>query len=213
MATRRGPDNTARVAISGAFNGVSWANVFHVQLTTATAITQADFTLWVTAFSNAYINNFASRMANGVSIARIVGTLYTPGGGQLTSDQGLASNGVEGAGAVEDNAASKVVSWLSTVYWRGGKPRTYLPGVLTADVLTNRFVTVAEQALIVTKANAFVAAVNALVQGTIATTKLGFVSFMSGNADRVPPVFFPISAGTSHPRLGTQRRRLGKWTA
>jgi hypothetical protein len=52
---------------------------------------------------------------------------------------------------------------------------------------------------------------NALTTGTITGTTFGFVSFQSGNAERGTPLFFAITGCIVHPRIGSQRRRNGKW--
>jgi len=211
MASRRGPDNSVRIAISGSQNSVNWANVFHAQLTTSSAITQTDLDTWTTSFQAQYKTSFSGHQVANATYILAKAVLYTPGGGQLTSAVAMTGAGVEAGTAVADDSVAKVVSWLSTVYWRGGKPRTYLPGCPTADVLNNVQLTAASVSALATSAGAFRTAINVLAPGTITGTKLGFVSFRTGNADRVPAVFYEYTGARVHPRLGTQRRRLGKW--
>ena len=211
MASRRGPDNSVRVAIQGVRNTVPWANVFWCQLSTSGSISQADLDLWLTAFANQYKTSFAPRSDTGVTYSLAVATLFTPGGGVLQSSSAMTGAGTEAGTAITDNAYSKVISWLSTVYWRGGKPRTYIPGGTASDLTGARLLTSTEQTALVTAGNGFRTAINALTQGTITATVLGFVSFTSGSVARVPPLFFAVTGSKSHPRIGTQRRRLGKW--
>lgn len=213
MATRRGPDDCVRIALSGSLNTTPWASVFHAKLTKSAPVTQANLDSWTDAVAQQWDTQFGGEIANAVTMSRAVATLYVPGGLQLTSDRGVSHAGREGAGVIADNAACKVVSWLSGVYWRGGKPRTYLPGVLEADVDVGKNVAAAKVTSLKAAALNFIAGVNGLTFGTITATQFGFISFRSGNADRVPPLFFPITSSTVHPRLGTQRRRLGKWLA
>ena len=138
-------------------------------------------------------------------------TLYTPGGGELVSSSSMTGTGSSGGTAVANDGTCKVASWLSTVYWRGGKPRTYLPGVSTSETTGDHSLTAGEITALKTAAAGFRTAVNALTSGGITGTTLGFVSFRTGNADRVPPLFYAFTGATVHPRLGTQRRRLGHW--
>jgi hypothetical protein len=200
-----------RIAISGQAGAQNWANVFHCQLTTSSSIIQSDLDAWTTAFAAAYKTNFTGVMANSVSFILAKAALYTPGGGILISSSAMTGNATSAGTAVADNSASKLVSWLSTVYWRGGKPRTYLPGPVTTDVTNNTTLVAGAITNLKTSGNAFRTAVNALTSGTITGTSLGFVSFSSGNTPRVTPLFFPITGMTVHGRLATQRRRLGKW--
>jgi hypothetical protein len=212
MPTRRGPDNSVRIAISGNWNSKPWANVFHCQLTTSGSISQADLDTWTVAFANQYKTSFAPRMQTAVNYSLATATLYTPGGGVLSSQQTMTGNGSNGGTAVTDNAAAKCISWLSTVFWRGGKPRTYITGPTTGDITAGTQISAAEITALTTAATGFRTAINALTATSITGTVLGFVSFFTGNTLRTPPVFYSFTGAKVHTRLATQRRRLGKWT-
>jgi len=210
MASRRGPDNSARVAISGNLNLRNWANVFHVQFTTSSSISQSDLDAWTTSFANQWKTSFLPVVNNSVNPTLAKSTLYTPGGGVLQSTSAMTGSGSGGTG-VSANAMSPLISWLSTVYWRGGKPRTYLPGAINADIQNgseniNAYITTLR-----TAATGFRTAINALTQGTITSTVLGMVSFQTGGVARTPAVFYAFTGAQVHQRLGTQRRRMGKW--
>jgi len=213
VATRRGPDNSVRVAISGTRIGVAWANVFWVQLTTSSSISQSDLNTWLTAFANAYKTNFAPRTGPATQFHLATATCFLPGLAVLQATSAMTGTGSEAGTEITDNAACKVVSWLSTVYWRGGKPRMYLTGPMVGDFASSIAFTSTEVTALTTAANAFRTAVNALTQGTITSTVLGFVSFQSGKVPRTPPLFFSVTGATVHPRVGTQRRRLGRWVS
>ena len=211
MASRRGPDNSVRLAINGVCKGQNFANIFHAQLTTGSAIVQADLDTWTLGVFNAYKARFQARLTTECAVNFAKAVCYTPGNTELVSTQGVAYAGTAAASAMP-GGASKVISWTSNVYWRGGKPRTYIPGLSTADWLANTDqLAVAERAAMLAAGTAYRTDVNALVSGTIATTTFGFVSFFSGNVLRVPALFFPISACVIHPRAGSQRRREGRW--
>lgn len=210
MASRRGPDNTARIAISGTINGQNWANVFHTAFTTSSSITQGDLDTVTAAIAAAYKTRFAGHENADVAYTNAKAVLYAPGGGELISVAAMTGNG-SASGALGDNAACSVVSWLTSVYWRGGKPRTYLPGVGGTVVSNGNELDSGEISSLTTAAASFRTDVNALTSGTITGTTLGFISFSSGNAPRATPVFFAYTGAIVHPRLGSQRRRLGKW--
>lgn len=212
MPSSRGPDNTVRVAISGNWNGQTYANIFHVLLTTSGTVPQADLDAWLTSFQAAYKTAFASTMVTGTTFVDAKAILYAPGGGELISDVAMTGS-TSGSSAIPDNAVSTVLSWVSSVFWRGGKPRTYLPGVATTWTADGKTLTSSVRSSWVTAANGFVTAVNALTHGSITGTQFGFISYFSGNVPRTPPAFFPITGSKVHPRFGTQRRRLGKWSA
>jgi hypothetical protein len=211
VASRRGPDNSIRFALQGTTGVSVWANVFWVQTTVSGTPPQADLDAILLAFSNAYKTRFAPLMSNDAAFKQAACTFFDPGGGIVQSALALTGNGTNGSSADSDAAASKVISWRSNVYWRGGKPRTYLAGSVAGDFSDPQTVTAGVRTTMVTNAAAFRTDVNALTHGAITTVTLGFVSFRSGNADRVPPAFFPISGAVAHQRFGTQRRRLGPW--
>jgi hypothetical protein len=138
-------------------------------------------------------------------------TFFVPGGTIIQSVNTTAATGANAATAVQDTAASRVISWTTNVYWRGGKPRTYVPTVSVADVTGMNQLAATPRTDLTTAANNLRTDVATIVAGAITASVLGFVSFRSGNADRPTPLFFPFSGARVHARLGTQRRRLGHW--
>ena len=210
MASRRGPDNTARVAVSGTIENVPWANVFYVNLTTTSTPSQADLDGWNTAFGAAYKARFAAHLPNDTSFGQVRTVMFTPGNTELISLSAMTGAGTAGTNAANTSSAA-VISWAANVYWRGGKPRTYLPGVPTGGITLAHLLTATYITNYTTDATNFRADVNALTSGAITGTALGFVSFRTANEERIPPVFYATNSAKVHPRLGTQRRRLGQY--
>lgn len=212
MASRRGPDNSVRLAMSGNLRAQNWANVFHAQLTTSSSISQADLDAWSTSFAAAYKTDFQSQLGTDVNVTACKAILYTPGGGELISNPAIVTWAGTGGATSLMGSVSSVLSWLSGVYWRGGKPRTYLPGTPGGFISAGTDnLTGAAKTSLSAAAVAFRTAVNALTSGTITGTTFGFVSFFSGNALRGTPLFYAITGATVHTRVGSQRRRDGKW--
>lgn len=212
MATRRGPDNTVRWSVGGLISGVAWRNIYWALLTPNPTITQSDFDGWLNVAATAHKTNFQGLMSVDVTYVSATATLFLPGNGSMQSTFAMSGAGTGGA-ALPDTEACHVLSWKSSVYWRGGKPRSYLPGVATANInADHRTLTSTIIGTLTTNAGSLRTTVNADTKPTITGSVFGFVSFRSGNADRIPPVFFPITGAVVHPRLGSQRRHLGKWT-
>lgn len=211
MATRRGPDNTCRFSVGGHIGTVAWANVFWAQLTYSTTPTQADLDAWLTAVSNAHKTTLAQHMATPATYEIGKAQLFLPGNGLLPSQVLMNGAGTGTATAGDSQATCEVISWTIQVYWRGGKPRTYLPFTPSSNMQGNNKLTTAAISALTTQALAFRTAVNGATSGPINATQLGTVSFRTGNAERVPPVFFPFVGAKVHSRVGTQRRRLGPW--
>ena len=208
MPSRRGPDNTVRIAITGQISGVPWANIFSALLTVSGTPSQADFDGWTTAFAAAYKARFAANLPNNCTFQQARAVMFTPGGGEIVSVEPITGGGTSGTNAA-NNCSAGVISWYASVYWRGGKPRTYLPGIPTTGTTGGNVLTATYQTALQTAATNLRSDINALTSGAITGTQFGFVSFMSGNVARVPPVFYAINTAKVHLRLGTIRRRLG----
>jgi len=211
VATRRGPDGSVRVAISGTISGEPWTNVFWCNLGGGNTATQADLNSWNTAFYNAFGTNLCPQLNGTISATSCTATLFQNVNQALHAVSTSTKPGTEAGTRVGDISACRVLSWLSNVYWRGGKPRTYLAGLATSETTDGKNLTPAAITALAAAANAFHTAVNALSSGTISQTQHGFCSFMTGGVERNPGVFFPITGAAVHPRLGSQRGRLGAW--
>lgn len=210
MASRRGPDNTVRISVEGLYDSAKWANVFWAKLTLSAAATQANLDTWTAAFGNALATNMKPKQATELSYTTARSTLFVPGGTILQSVQALAQTGTDASGFKTPANVALCVSWAAGVYWRGGKPRTYFCGIKTDSQQDSRTWNATAQSNWASNATAFMTAVNALAAGNITGTQLGFVSFRSLNAERVPPLFFPYTSVKVHQRVDTQRRRLGR---
>lgn len=197
--------------MAGDIGGMPFANVFHVGTDEPGISTGAGVLDMITAFKNAVSSsNLITLLSNTLHVTQFQGVV------QLTDDTAVeatlsASLAGTGSGATVTANDALVISWLSNAYWRGGKPRTYLPGLLTASVDTNHSLLDSSKAAFLANAVAFRTAVNAITTPAVDATQLGFVSYATGKAWRSTPLFFPYTGVTIHDRIGSQRRRLGRW--
>jgi hypothetical protein len=211
VATRRGPDNTVRFSIGGKVSNVNWANVMWAQLTMSGTPSVADLEGWLTAFVAAYDAQFSAYITSNATYTQAQAQLFLPSNGLVTALIAVSDAGSGSVTNADNLAGCAVVSWSINAYWRGGKPRTYLPAILGSLMVSNDRLTTTAITNLTGDAGDFLTAMNALSSGAITDTTLGTVSFRSANADRVPPVFFAYTGAKVHPKIGTQRRRLGKW--
>jgi hypothetical protein len=211
MASRRGPDLTCRVALVGSLRGQACANVMYFKLSTSGSIVQADLDTWTAAVAAAFKTRMQGSLPSDYTFSYAKAVLFTPGGGELVStNTPTAWSGTSGATSLVGSVCV-VLSWSSGVYWRGGKPRTYIPASTGAITAGTDQIAGATRTAIATAASNLKNDFNALTATSITGTQFGFVSFRSGNAERTPPVFFAITGVVIHPRVGSQRRRDGKW--
>lgn len=201
-----------RVQLSGAYYTSTWANVFHVHYA-GSAPTATTLTTFVNSFVTTYVTNLGSLIASAVTITLAKAT-------DLTSDTGIfvevpqATAGTHTPAAALTSNVALVVSWAINKRYRGGHPRTYLTGQDGALTSNSRTWTAAFQTTAQTQGNAFLTAVNAMTAGSFGPYTLGSVNYWVYGAH--PPqlrgsgVFYPFQSATVHPRVDTQRRRLGK---
>lgn len=211
MATRRGPDESIRVAASGTFGASKWANVFWLTSTHTTAIDSTTMNTLCGDIHDLIGGNYVQQM-HVDSVLQDVKATYFPTGSPLVV-AGEHTGSVPGGVTEGDPASASIaacISWQSGVYWRGGKPRTYVGGLPLSALqdetqLNGTFITT-----LLTNADNFISGMNALASGNFNSITFGLVSFLTGGTARVPPVFFPITGDAVHSRIDTQRRRLGK---
>lgn len=103
------------------------------------------------------------------------------------------------------------LSWSINAKYRGGKPRTYLPGVAgnnaadtNSSALSNTFCTTLAAAGV-----NFIADMAAVTIGGQPLT-MGCWAYTRGGAPLTTPTFSPFTNALVHERMDSQRRRSGK---
>lgn len=117
-----------------------------------------------------------------------------------------------GGGGSLPPQVSTAISWPIASRYRGGHPRTYLPGVLIADESTpgSRMMSTGAQAAKLNAATNFLTSANSIVPSSGVTFTLGTIRASSHGAQLTPPVFFAYTVPLVHLRFDSQRRRSGK---
>jgi len=205
----RPPTNTIRLALTGNYSGSEFANIFWLDATLTGTPTLGDLETLSAAVGGAYASNLLNHQSTAAELTGYRSVLLLAGPTELSAEGALSEFGTDATDG-EPAQVSAAVSWGISAYYRGGHPKTYMPGMCT-DMLAN--VTTLDptyvSALQAGGAD-FITAVNAETTTTISAVTLGTVSFASGNAWRATPVFRPFISAHVHPRIDTQRRRLGK---
>jgi hypothetical protein len=104
-----------------------------------------------------------------------------------------------------------VASWQIAARYRGGKPRWYIPGV-PASALTASYGAGFLSSWQTATETAMKAFYSAFQLGTANTHEYtwGTISYVTGDAPRVTPLFRFFTGVQLHGRLDSQRRRSGK---
>lgn len=182
---------------------ILWLNL------TATTHSAADLATVLDGLVTAYATRFAGFIPTGFNTEEAKVSWLYASGQSLEVDHVYTHAGSAGT-PVDYMGASKVINWHIADFYRGGKPRTYLPGVAVPESSDGRTVVAGTRSALATAAVNFMNDVNALTAGGISAVTLGTVRFESGNAWLSPPVFRAYTGATVRSVLGTQRRRLGK---
>jgi hypothetical protein len=203
------PVGKARVAISGSgAAGNPWVNVFWLALASDTP-TIGDFTDTLSSMVDDYVTRFGGYISTAYVIEQVKGAWMVDVGSVIESVVAVSHTG-SGSSSYSTDATCTLINWSISDYYRGGHPRTYLPGTPEPAISDGRNLGSSFRSNLATAADDFIADINALALGTITETVLGTVRFASGNSWLHPPVFRPYNAASVSPVVATQRRRLSR---
>lgn len=198
---------TARVAISGTIWGHRWVNVFWLQIANSSAVTVNDLQTIANGIDAAWAANVIGVLDNHAVMQQIDVTFFPTSSTEVRFTGTYNRVGTQ-ASQLTDAAACTVVDWIINAYYRGGKPRSYVPGVRADQVNNGSTFSAGYLTAAATGFNAFRNAINALTSTNITSTTMGTLSFIKNNAFRVTPVFFAYTSVKIRTTIGTQRRRL-----
>jgi len=182
--------------------------VYYLKLTDDGSQTSADLKSVIDATVTAFHTRLTSELSSSVTVEDAKAVWITAAGEALEYEASY-SLAFTASTEVPNAATCAVVNWAINQYYRGGHPRTYLPGVPTANIVGNNTLGPTYQSSLAAAATAWMNDVNALTATHITAVALGTVSYARGNAWRATPVFFAYKSAGVRTILGTQRRRLG----
>ena len=203
------PNGVAKIIHEGTVFLRNWANIFYMLLGTSGTPTAADVLSLATAAHNAYGTHLQPWKTTG-SVLHTTKAIYVPTtGSELVGEYATDVAGATTSTPLSNNAAS-VASWLTDQYYRGGHPRTYFDGNYAASTVdpstwSNGFITGLEGFAV-----AYIAALNAFSSTHFTLPVMGTVSYARHNVWRPAGIHVAYFGVTVHPRIDSQRRRLGK---
>ena len=195
-----------RVALSGILGDSAWANVLHW----AYAGGALDFGDAATVASD-IASYWHARMHPDLSSDQLLQSVKVEDLTSSTSAVGEWLGSYAGAGAASDVPASTafVLSHKINRRYRGGHPRTYVNGVVSADFFNVNQYKAANIALWLADWNLFRGDVAALALSTGSPFTFVNVSYRSGGVVRAVPVVDTVIDTAVQDRICSQRRRLG----
>lgn len=201
------PPGIARVAILGTLMGHRWTQVFYLQVS-GSAITINDLESLSDEIATLWNTDVAVEVPSVVVLTN-VSIVYIPSVGEELTYEGAYSHAGSAAGTiVSDASACYVMNWKISSYYRGGHPRSYMPGVNTASISNGSDVSAGTQTSLAAAWNSFRNSLNAYTTTNITALTMGTLSFQTANAWRVTPLFRAFTSVTARAKLGSQRRRI-----
>lgn len=204
------PDRSIRLAFNGVYGDTNWANVMWLLLSGSDRATPAMLASIATDCGNAYADHFLSLLNVAVTLNTVVVTFFQDGHDDIGAVYTPDVTGSVDQPQLPANV-SIGVSWAIAPSYRGGHPRTYLPGISSTQQGTERLLNTGVAAALHSAAIAFRDAINGggPYGGSSDTITLGTVSFQRDREWRTPPVFYEYLGAHVDDRLDSQRRRLG----
>lgn len=201
----------ARVSVEGVCGLRPWVNVFHVRPLTDAAMDQptvddiatAVMSGWVAHFLPSLTTDVHPKLAVAIDLGSNVGLQ-----GQATSSAGGTIGGPTSPASV-----CALINWRIALRYRGGHPRTYLPGVPEGAVdVDGNLQTGAGNILVTLQAgvDAFLADLEANT-GAAGSLHLAVPHYTVKGVPVVAPnipVKSDILSGLVNPIMGSQRRRV-----
>lgn len=201
------PPGYARVAIKGTVQTKPWVMIFYLQLT-GTGITSADLNTLAGTIGSSWNTNIATQVTNDV-VQTEVDIVYVPSvGNEITGTNTTAHTGSAASTIIDNVASCFVINWHINAYYRGGHPRTYMPGPRIADVSAGSVVGATALTNLASAWNNVLTAINAATTTNITAVVMGTISFQTANAWRTTPLFRAYKSVSVRNLLGTQRRRI-----
>jgi hypothetical protein len=180
--------------------------VHHVYLPGETA-TPSDWESYLDGFANAWETRFLPNLTSNVSVRLVRGSLRQSSTDTLTLERARSNAGDRDEAAEAQNCCS-VVSWLILTSHRGGRPRTYFPGVPVAATTGQALLTGAYAAAMASAGAGFIGDVSGLSETSIPDSILGCVHFQLDDAWLDPTTFSAFLGAHVRPYIRTQRRRI-----
>jgi len=209
------PDNSLRVAYEGTYLGTSWAVIHWFFCSVSAPLVNSDLDSMATALQAAFQDKLVHYFCNDqVHFKETALTLFLP-----LSQKRRRVKIVDAVGGNADNPlpaqVSILIDWSTLDGRRGGKPRSYLPGVGSDHVDESYSVKASTLANLNTHVAEYITAVNAITTAHLTSMKFVEMSFVSAGAYRAEGavIYFDIDSGYVRPVLATQRRRVDRQAA
>lgn len=203
----RPPDNSCRLVFTGVQSSFAWAMIMWLRMT-ASQPSGAALASALTTINSVWNTNLTALMPSTCILQQIEGVWILPNEGEIVQFNTTSRQGTNAGAQLPNISTCAVANWRIDKYYRGGKPRSYLPGVPTTSCTDGVHLTTAAITATQSAMSAFMQGINAITATGLEKVELGTVSFVKAKQWRNPPVFWPYLGVSVRSTLGVQRRRL-----
>jgi hypothetical protein len=199
-----------KVVFKGNFGACPWVNVMWLFLSGSGEVTHSDLLSLANSVADIYAEDLLPQLSAD-SFLNSVQLQFWGGGEPQSAAVGVGAGGSKTTAITPGNVAA-CVSWAISPSYSGGHPRTYLCGVVLADILNSQLFEPTFVGDLTSAANAFHEDIESIDPPGSGITEVehGVVSFQRNLEWREPPVFYRIQGAIVDSRIDTQRRRLGR---
>jgi len=202
MANLHMPTDVARVSLSGTYQTTHWANVFHIYAPGVSAATAPNQVEWLSIMAGLLSSNIHQQMSNALAVELASCVVYDGTGDVAFQTPGTAT----GTDTAQEwtGGVSAVISWLGTWSYRGGKPRTYVPGLTVSWEDGPGTLNGGRRTDLTTGAVDAIDAISTTSTTAAAASSLGV---LLGNSPTSTGSFAPFTGALVRNQVGSQRRR------
>ena len=199
--------------MNGTYGPATWANVLYFLLGDVGTHTPGEVIQSVAAAAvQLYSTILASAFSSHWAINSTTVTYRDAADSIVRLRVADAFAGTNGTGDQEAQVAY-LINWATSDPRRGGKPRTYIPGVPDNAVADSARLTTGEVAAINSAIVTWLTAILTPGGSRLVAMQLVEMSFRNGGTWRDSAVTFPILGGVCNPVVATQRRRVDRLRA
>jgi hypothetical protein len=195
---------TLKVVCSGLQSGINWANIFHF-LYTGPAPSGTDCVALATSFHGDYASSWMPSLSSGCTLEHTevtdLDTAVGAGGGYSATNPGGAF------GSVIANQLAAIINWHAPTRYRGGHPKTFIPGLPNGSITDALHLTPAKIADLQTASNNWLFSTGTITHGAISVVGMTVVHYRRHNVALVPPQSELVSGGGPRLLVGSQRGR------
>lgn len=189
----------------GSLFGPPVVNIFHVQYGGGPP-SATDLATHASRMHDSFQQVFQSLLSTAYNATGTTATDLSSSTGAVAT-QGGPWTGTGGSDYLPNNTAM-LINWSIPRRYRGGHPRTYLPGLTLSDTSGPTSWTPAVVSSFSAAAENFLSRVNAPAIGAYGPFSMVCVHYYHLGAYRVPPLVDPVTAGAAHGMPASMRKRM-----